>query len=45
MLPRIAKTVSKSNTHHKISKPKELSPLQQNENVRVLQDSYRKGKV
>ena len=39
LLPRIAKTVNKSNTDHKFSKPKELSPLEQNQNVRVLQDN------
>ena len=39
LLPRIAKTVNKSNTDHKFSKPKGLSPLQQNEYVRVLQDN------
>ena len=39
LLPRIAKTVNKSNTDHKFSKPKEISPLQQNKNVRVLQDN------
>ena len=39
LLPRIAKTVNKSSTDYKFSKPRELSPLQQNENVRVLQDN------
>ena len=39
LLPRIAKTVNKSNTAHKFSKPKKPSSLQQNENVRVLQDN------
>ena len=39
LLPHIAKTVNKSNTDHKFSKPKELSPLQQNENIRVLQEN------
>ena len=39
LLPRIAKTVNKSNTDHKFGKPEELSPLQQNENVRLLQDT------
>ena len=43
LLPRIAKTENKSNTDHKFSKPKELKPLQQNENVRVLQDNSWKG--
>ena len=39
LLPCIAKTVNKLNTDHKFSQPKELSPLQQNENIRVLQDN------
>ena len=39
LLPHIEKTVNKSNTDDKFSKPKELSPLQQNENVRVLQEN------
>ena len=39
LLPHIAKTVNKSSTDHKFRKPKELSPLQENTNVRVLQDN------
>ena len=39
LLPHIAKTVNKLNTGHKFSKPKELSPLQHNKNIRVLQDN------
>ena len=39
LLPHIAKTVNKLNTSHKFSKPKELSPLQQNKNIRVLRDN------
>ena len=39
LLPRIAKTVNRSNTDHKFSKLKELAPLEQKENVRVLQDN------
>ena len=42
LLPCIAKTVDKSNTDHKFNKPKELSPLQQNKYIRVLQDNLRK---
>ena len=45
LLPCIAKTINKSNTDHKFSKPKELPPLQQNENVRVLQDNlWKRGR-
>ena len=36
LLPHIAKTVNELNTDHKFSKPKELSPPQQDENVSVL---------
>ena len=43
LLPRIAKTANKSNTNYKFSKPNKQSPLQQNENVRVLQDNLWKG--
>ena len=39
LLPNIVKIVNKPNTDHNFSKPKELSPLQQNENIRILQDS------
>ena len=39
LLPRIAKTVNQLNTDHKFSKTKEPSPLQQNKNIRVLQDN------
>ena len=39
LLPCTAKAVKRSNTDHKFSEPKELSYLQQNKNVRVLQDN------
>ena len=39
LLPCTAKAVKRSNTDHKFSEPKELSHLQQNKNVRVLQDN------
>ena len=42
LLPHIAKTANKSNTDHKFSKPKELSPLRQNRSLRILQDNLRK---
>ena len=45
LLPRIAKTVNKLNTDHKFSKPKELSLLKENKNVRVLQDNLWKREV
>ena len=45
LLSRIAKTVNKSNTEFKFSKSNKQSPLQQNENVRILQEIYGKGKM